>query len=56
MMSSDVDEPEPLPFPRHWLGAALLDARRGLPTPNAFTWPVCGNTSQRVGAFDCSSR
>jgi tetratricopeptide (TPR) repeat protein len=25
----DVDEPEPLPFPaRHWLGAALLEAKR----------------------------
>ena len=25
----EVDEPEPLPFPaRHWLGAALLDAKR----------------------------
>jgi hypothetical protein len=24
-----IDDPEPLPFPaRHWLGAALLDARR----------------------------
>jgi tetratricopeptide (TPR) repeat protein len=27
----EVDEPEPLPFPaRHWLGAALLEARRPL--------------------------
>ena len=27
--SSDYDEPEPLPFAaRHWLGAALLDAKR----------------------------
>ena len=24
-----IDDPEPLPFPaRHWLGAALLDAKR----------------------------
>lgn len=29
--SLDYDEPEPLPFaPRHWLGAALLEAGRGV--------------------------
>ena len=53
----DVDEPEPLPFPaRHWLGAAC-STRRDLRTPNASTWPICGNTLTTGGrCSDCSSR
>ena len=46
-----VDDPEPLPLPaRHWLGAALLEARRFADAQDAYRADLDSPSEQRVGA------
>ena len=47
----DYDEPEPLPFPaRHWLGAALIEAKRFADAEKVYRERPRAASAQRLGA------
>ena len=54
----EYDEPEPLPFPaRHWLGAALIEAKRFARCREASIAKISSSTRTTAGrCSDCNRR